>query len=220
MTTLFLGTRLNIGCGSSPIPGWINCDNSFSIRLAKRPILTFLLDKLGVVDENSKKFISTVKGNTILWVDATKKIPFDDNSVAVIYSSHMIEHFDRQEVRVFLREAHRVLFQGGVIRLVVPDLKKLVSQYLANGSAEYFMEKSLLGRQKPKTFLEKIRNLIIGDRHHFWMYDGKSLVQLLQDMEFQNVQIQEPGSTMIESPGLLPLDERVGNSVFVEAKKV
>jgi len=48
---------------------------------------------------------------------------FADGSFAEVYASHVLEHFDYQEALVAaLREWHRVLVPGGVLRLSVPDL--------------------------------------------------------------------------------------------------
>jgi hypothetical protein len=33
--------KLNVGCGASPIAGWVNIDNSLSLILAKRPVISF-----------------------------------------------------------------------------------------------------------------------------------------------------------------------------------
>jgi len=41
----------------------------------------------------------------------------------------MLEHLDREEAKLFLREALRVLKSGGIIRLVLPDLGKLIKEY-------------------------------------------------------------------------------------------
>jgi len=57
-------------------------------------------------------------------------IPFPDDSVRVVYHSHMLEHFARGEARSFLRECRRVLQPGGIIRVVVPDLECLAKTYL------------------------------------------------------------------------------------------
>lgn len=45
------------------------------------------------------------------------KIPFKDNSVDLIYSSHVIEYFDRVEVLDVLKEWNRVLKLNGLLRL-------------------------------------------------------------------------------------------------------
>jgi predicted SAM-dependent methyltransferase len=48
---------------------------------------------------------------------------FADGTFAEVYASHVLEHFDYKEGLVAaLREWHRVLAPGGVLRLSVPDI--------------------------------------------------------------------------------------------------
>jgi len=152
-----------------------------------------------------------------MWADATKGIPLPDNSVEVLYTSHMVEHLDRDEIRTFLKEAIRVLIPLGIIRIVVPDLEIFARQYIADGDADIFMRKTHLGRQKPKTFRDKVQYVLVGDRHHQWMFDGRSMILLLSSMGFKNPQVLPPGSTTIPNPGELDLCERKEDSVYVEA---
>jgi predicted SAM-dependent methyltransferase len=53
-----------------------------------------------------------------------------NNSVDLIYASHVLEHFGRNEVDYVLREWHRVLRPGGVLRLAVPDFKACARLYV------------------------------------------------------------------------------------------
>src|SRR5437879_6530936 len=142
--------RVNIGCGPTPTPGWLNFDNSLSVRLAKYPLLGPILESLGLLDEGQERLISAARNSAIRWADATKRIPLPDQSVEVLYASHMVEHLDRTAVRRFLQEACRVLAQNGVIRIVIPDLRKLVDQYTAEGNADVFMERTLLTRPRSR----------------------------------------------------------------------
>ena len=57
-------------------------------------------------------------------------LPYEDSSVDVVYASHVLEYFDRQEVAQVLKEWRRVLKKGGVLRLAVPNFKVL-SQLLS-----------------------------------------------------------------------------------------
>jgi predicted SAM-dependent methyltransferase len=51
---------------------------------------------------------------------------FADGTFAEIYASHVVEHFDyKLELVSALREWHRVLRPGGVLRISVPDLEIL-----------------------------------------------------------------------------------------------
>jgi len=177
--------RVNIGCGPSPISGWYNYDNSFSVRLASYPTLTAILCKLGILTEGQKKLISVVSNSNIVWADATKRIPLPDDSVEVLHTSHMVEHLDRHGIHEFLKEARHVLVIDGIIRVVVPDLRKYVNQYIAGGDADAFVGKTMLAGQKSKTMFDKLKYLIIGDRHHLWMYDGPSMCRLVSAMGFK-----------------------------------
>src|SRR5882757_1590198 len=57
-------------------------------------------------------------------------LPFPDAVCDAIYSSHLIEHFDRPGAARFLDECRRCLRNGGVLRLVAPDLEDIARNYL------------------------------------------------------------------------------------------
>lgn len=58
---------------------------------------------------------------------------FADHSVSLIYASHVLEHFGRHEVEAVLKEWHRVLAPGGVLRIAVPDFAAVVEMYEHEG---------------------------------------------------------------------------------------
>ncbi|EQB39194.1 hypothetical protein M947_08555 [Sulfurimonas hongkongensis] len=59
-----------------------------------------------------------------------EKLPFEDSSVDVVYSSHVLEHFQKCDASRFLKECYRVLKPDGIIRIVVPDLEQLMRNYI------------------------------------------------------------------------------------------
>jgi predicted SAM-dependent methyltransferase len=211
--------RVNIGCGTTPTSGWENFDNSWSLKLSKRPLLTALLYKLKAIDPPQMRYIAFCRENNINWADATRKIPLPDASVELLYSSHMLEHLDRDEARSFLTEARRVLKAGGTIRLAVPDLAKQIDAYVRNKDADEFIKATLMTVPRPRTWSERLRVLLVGTRHHQWMYDGGSLSRLLQDCGFANAEIIAAGETSITDPKPLDLRERESESLYVEAVK-
>ena len=212
-----LPVRLNVGCGMSSTPGWCNFDNSLSVRLARHPWLSGLLARCGLLGPGQLAFVSAARDLGIRWADATRRIPLPDGSVEVVYCSHMLEHLDRGEVKSFLREVGRVLSRDGILRIAVPDLRALVDQYLRDGDADEMIRRTLLTTPKPRGPLAALKALLIGSRHHQWMYDGPSLVRLLRLLGFQRACVVAPGMTMIEEPGDLDLRERQEESVYVEA---
>lgn len=59
---------------------------------------------------------------------------FEDNSVIEVYASHVYEHLDYQtEIRKALKEAHRVLKPGGLLRAGVPNLEVLSRLFVKPG---------------------------------------------------------------------------------------
>ena len=66
-------------------------------------------------------------------------LPFDDESVDLIYASHVIEYFNRNEIISLLKEWRRVLKNNGVLRLAVPDFNSMVNLYLNGYPIETFL---------------------------------------------------------------------------------
>lgn len=63
--------------------------------------------------------------------DLSKGIPLADSSCEAVYHSNVIEHIRFPSVLFFLRECHRVLKPGGVIRVATPDLERICRVYLS-----------------------------------------------------------------------------------------
>ena len=59
-------------------------------------------------------------------------IPLDDDSVEVVYHSHVLEHFSKSDGRFFISECFRVLKKNGILRIAVPDLEIIAKEYLKN----------------------------------------------------------------------------------------
>jgi SAM-dependent methyltransferase len=56
--------------------------------------------------------------------------PFPDAKFDAVYSSHVLEHFTREQAQLLLRESYRVLKPGGILRVVVPDFEDSCREYL------------------------------------------------------------------------------------------
>jgi len=211
--------RINVGCGQTPTTDWRNFDNSFSLRLSKIPFLPDILHRLRFLDSSQYQFIRFVRENDIEYADATNGLPIPKESCDVLYSSHVLEHLDRAGADRFLREAFRVLRPGGIIRICVPDIKKQISQYNESGDADAFVSATHLCASRPTSLAQRLKLLLVGTRHHQWMYDGDSLSRLLQKHGFTEAEIMPFGATTIPDPEPLDLQERSSEGVCVEAKK-
>jgi SAM-dependent methyltransferase len=210
--------RVNVGCGRSPTAGWKNFDNSLTVRLAKIPLLIDCLAAARILDHAQRDFAAFVKSSEIQYADAARHIPLPSGTVDTLYSSHMLEHLYPESARTFLVEARRVLRSGGWLRLALPNLELLVEQYLAHRDADVFVQSSLLASPPCSGLIGRLRSLIAGDRHHLWMYDGRSLCKLLTTCGFVDAQALPPGVTRIPEAEPLNLAERVDESLYVEAR--
>jgi len=106
------------------------------------------------------------------------KLNFDNNTVDLIYASHVLEYFDREEVNGVLGEWSRVLKKGGILRIAVPDFQSMVKLYCCD---TYQLEKflgPLYGKMK------------MGEEtiYHKTTYDFDSLHKLLENHNFHNVE--------------------------------
>jgi predicted SAM-dependent methyltransferase len=211
-------TRLNVGCGQSPTAGWTNYDNSLSARLARVPLVSSLVQQVGVLTKQQRSFMEFARWHDIRYANVVRRIPEPTHAATVLYTSHMVEHLRRDEVRGFLLEARRVLARGGILRIAVPDVRYHVDQYISDDDADGLMARLYVTRTRPGTWSGMMASWLVGDRQHQWMYDGKSLCRLVASAGFESAQVMASGTTMIPDPGQLNLTERSPESVFVEAR--
>jgi predicted SAM-dependent methyltransferase len=79
-------------------------------------------------DWENLDFVSSAPG--VRAYDLRKGIPFSDSSFDVVYHSHVLEHFSKRAGSQFLKECHRVLKSGGILRVAVPDLEQIARFYV------------------------------------------------------------------------------------------
>ena len=211
--------KINIGCSVSPTIGWENFDNSPGMTLAKFKIIADTMYYLKIITKSQYDVVSFYNKNKIKYANVTKKIPIKSKAAYAVYSSHMLEHLDRNEADLCIKEIHRVLKKDGIIRLVLPNIKQYVHEYLEHKDADKFIESTFMGTTVPKGLIKKIMNYISGPRHHLWMYDEQSLSKLLIKHGFKNPETLKAGETNIEDHGNLDLYERDGDSFYIEAFK-
>jgi len=105
---------------------------------------------------------------------ADKLDMFGDNSADLIYTCHVLEHFGRSRTEGVLKEWHRVLKPGGILRLAVPDFEKLVQVYLKTKDLKLIIG-PLFGRQD------------YPENTHYTVFDFMSLFDTLTSAGFKNI---------------------------------
>lgn len=102
---------------------------------------------------------------------------FNDNFAELIYASHCLEYFDRNEVMDVLVEWRRVLEPGGVLRLAVPNFQSLIKIYSETNNLE-----KILGPLYGKWNVGKDEFI-----YHKTAYDHDSLKAILEESGFESV---------------------------------
>jgi predicted SAM-dependent methyltransferase len=215
--------KLNLGCGPIRPQGWINADSSLNAAMQRIP----------VVGKTLQRVFNTVKydNNNVTYVNLNKRWKYADNSVDVVYSSHLLEHLSLKSAALFLRESYRCLKPGGVIRLVVPDLYKICKAYIADYES---------GKENPSGFIMWAMNLhreaqygsnisvfkkIVYEwegypHQHKFMYDEKELSGKMKAAGFTDIlSLQYGVSTYIQDIKDVEGKKEAYLSVYLEAKK-
>ena len=239
---------LNLGCGTktSSKPGVINIDWSMYLRLKKMKVLSPLLPLI-IKGERLKRYHSLP--DNIMVHNLAKGIPFEADSVDVVYHSHVLEHLDRDVAEDFLSEVRRVLKPGGIHRMVVPDLEKACRAYITHisvcendpfesdqhdsyiaGLIEQSVRKEAFGTSQQRSWRRIAENLILGDARrrgetHQWMYDRINLEAKLIRAGYREVHLLDYNKSLISDWTAYGLDvDETGNqykpgSLYMEARK-
>lgn len=59
-------------------------------------------------------------------VDITQRLPWDDGVADFILAEHVVEHVHYEQAIGFFRECHRILRNGGVCRIAVPSVTRVM----------------------------------------------------------------------------------------------
>ena len=219
------GLQLHLGSGPYAHPGWIGVDKSWVATVSRARPLVWVLAKAGLLTEQQR---ATRWPKEIVRMDLTKRFVWDDDSVRAIYTSHMIEHLSRGEVRHLLEQCRRVLVPGGVLRIVLPNLNGAVRRYLAAKeaddptAADALVEFLYLAPEHGDASLLQRAALRLVHRPHRWMYDSESLIHLLYDKGFEPVvpaEFRQGTCPDLDSLETRRDDEFIGDSFYVEAFK-
>ena len=209
---------VHIGCGSNPLDGFINFDYNIFIFFKYIPFSIKLLRFFKFIPKPFSDFVKIAKEKNILYANAAKKIPMDESSVDLIYTCHMLEHLDWEESIQFFSEAFRVLKDGCILRVVVPDFDYLINKYGKNNDVENFIRLSCLVGEKPKTIIKKMQYLLQGHGWHHQIFNGESL-EKFQSLPFSNISKMKPGVTNIKLPTTIDFYERSHESIYFEFTK-
>lgn len=107
--------------------------------------------------------------------DITKLDMYADGSIDEIYISHVLEHFTKRQLVDILKEYNRLLKNGAILRIAVPDFDSICDVYSRNKN------------------IAEITGLVNGGQKnnydiHFNIFNFQILKKLLENFGFTNIE--------------------------------
>jgi len=168
------------GCGMCAPLGWENFDCSPTLWLQRLPIV-------GVFAKRAAGFSFPAN---VRYGDIVRGLPLSPGSIEGIYCSHVLEHLSYEDLRRSLRNTRSYLREGGIFRLVLPDLRKLVDAYVEDQDEDAccrFMRDSSLGAETRARGLGGLLRHLAGNAAHLWMWDFPALSRQLREVGFTDI---------------------------------
>ncbi len=138
--------KLNLGCGRKLKDGYVNID----IQRSHKATPDVIAD--------------------------CRHLPYDDCSVDVIESYHLLEHMGFQDAIESLRHWYNLLVRNGMVIMELPDLEQDMVEFL-NGNLE--MIHSIFGRQRNE------------HDYHKYGYTKTTMEKLLRQIGFSDVVFEQ-----------------------------
>ena len=162
--------KLHLGAGTDIRRGWVNVE-------------LFLQAPPSVIDSD---------GETVfINYDLRRRLPLENDSCELIYSSHFFEHLEYRHGLALLAECYRVLQTGGVFRISLPNFKGLFTAYLT-GDHDYM---GLIDIYAELPDLEAGTGLLVDhvnygvyqNGEHKCIYDEQKIIMLLKRLGYTSV---------------------------------
>jgi predicted SAM-dependent methyltransferase len=145
---------VHIGCGEKNFPGFINVD--------AQPFA-----HIHIVTDNISRLSD-----------------FGDGTVDLVYMCHILEHIKKNKLANVLSEMKRILKDGGILRLSVPDFDSLIEVYNASGKDINKIDQQLMGGQGHKYNI------------HYTVFNYQRLWELLKNAGFGEVRYWNPDNCL------------------------
>ncbi len=197
--------RYNLGCGLKIYQNFLNV--GYWSQLQNEVLYKDLNDTTDTVMFNH---------------DLRNGVPAADNSLDLVYHSHMLEHLNYEDGIKFLKECYRVLKPGAKMRALVPDIELWINSYTQNNKF-FFEQYRKYGGIDPSIYHTKgaVFMGMLHNHEHKFGYDYDSLSWVLNHVGFSQVNKTLYGDSDIDDILLMePLDPiKIMESLCVECIK-
>lgn len=198
--------KYHLGCGTIFLRNWLNIGHWTSIEQ-------------GSIIHNPNGVMDTV----LLNHDLRLGIPAANNSLESVYHAHMLEHLSYKDGISFLTKIYNSLEQGGIHRVIVPDLEAFIRSYCSSDSFLLNKYREHVLQEEKEIYVTK-GSIFMGMLHnheHKMGYDYETLKWILEYVGFRNIT-----RTLYQESNLIDIKEieqysplRTAESLCVECIK-
>lgn len=200
--------RLNLGCSGKLFPGWLNVDKEDMLAWAK---------------EHNKEAVPVFE-RCFTRADIGDLLPqLLDDSVEAIAMIHVLDHFTPPHALWILEQCKRILEPGGVLRIEVEDLHKIMLHWQTYKLGEYIDDQPIAYRDSIDDL--RVAFLIFGNlamtpdyTGHKMIYTSRSLRDFCRRSGFERIIETRYGVSRI-SEWQEAFDTQPAHSLFMECIK-
>lgn len=147
--------------------------------------------------------------------DFNRPIPVPSSILDGVFTEHVVEHFDYEGGRRLLEQCHRMMKKEGVIRIVVPDGRKILKSYFDEPERILRYKECRTGHA-----MEAVNAWFYQRYEHQYIYDADLLAHLLSEVGFSRIGQASFGVSNFGAVNIVLDDPKYEwESLYIEAVK-
>lgn len=143
--------------------------------------------------------------------DLADVLPFANGVARLMHTEDFIDQLELDKAEAFLRECHRILAPGGVLRVLTPDMRKLAHLYLNDPARLEELWKKFVRVPLSLETPGEIFNISMRFAGHTFLYDRETFQALATRCGFdaRRVKYQQSAEPELQGLDLRSPDEAV-----------
>ena len=129
-------------------------------------------------------------------------LPFADGVASLMHTEDFIDQLQLENAAGFLRECHRILAPGGVLRVLTPDMRQLADLYLNDPEQLKNLWSTFVGVPLQLDTAGEVFNMGMRFAGHTFLYDEETFKALASSCGFEARRVGYQQSEVAELRGL------------------
>ena len=154
-----------------------------------------------------------------LVADLRQNLPFKSRSIDYIHSEDFVDQLELEKAYHFFEECHRILKEGGVMRVLTPDLHQFAKRYIQGDKGLLKLWDEQIGVPLKTRNLCEVFNLGMRLGGHTFLYDEETLAYVLKECGFEPKRVSFQYSGEDELKDLDIRSPQTGVSLYYECFK-